>query len=89
VRLNDYTDYSLRVLMFCAANPERSVTIAELADHQVVSKNHLMKVVNDLARHGYLHTTRGRAGGLRLLKTWPMSPAWHRQARSRAASACP
>jgi Rrf2 family nitric oxide-sensitive transcriptional repressor len=50
MRLTDYTDYSLRVLMFCAANPDRSVTIAELADHHVVSKNHLMKVVNDLAR---------------------------------------
>ncbi len=68
MRLTDYTDYSLRVLMFCAANPDRSVTIAELADHHVVSKNHLMKVVNDLARHGYLQTTRGRGGGLRLLK---------------------
>jgi Rrf2 family nitric oxide-sensitive transcriptional repressor len=68
MRLTDYTDYSLRVLMFCAANPDRSVTIAELADHHVVSKNHLMKVVNDLARHGYLQTTRGRGGGLRLMQ---------------------
>ncbi len=89
MRLTDYTDYSLRVLMFCAANPDRSVTIAELADHHVVSKNHLMKVVNDLARHGYLHTTRGRGGGLRLLKTRLMSPGCRRLARSRAASACP
>ena len=68
MRLTDYTDYSLRVLMFCAANPDRSVTIAEMAEHHVVSKNHLMKVVNDLARHGYLQTSRGRGGGLRLLK---------------------
>ena len=69
MRLTDFTDYSLRVLMFCAHNPDRSVTIAELADHHVVSKNHLMKVVNDLARHGYLQTSRGRGGGLRLLKS--------------------
>lgn len=68
MRLTDYTDYSLRVLMFCAQNPDRSVTIAEMAEHHVVSKNHLMKVVNDLARHGYLQTSRGRGGGLRLLK---------------------
>ena len=69
MRLTDYTDYSLRVLMFCAQNPDRSVTIAEMAEHHVVSKNHLMKVVNDLARHGYLQTSRGRGGGLRLSKS--------------------
>lgn len=68
MRLTDYTDYALRVLMFCAAHPERSVTIAELAEHHGISKNHLMKVVNDLARQGFLQTTRGRGGGLRLLK---------------------
>jgi Rrf2 family nitric oxide-sensitive transcriptional repressor len=68
MRLTDYTDYTLRVLMFCAMHPERSITIAELADSHAVSKNHLMKIVNDLARQGLLQTTRGRGGGLRLLK---------------------
>ena len=68
MRLTDYTDYTLRVLMFCALHPERSVTIAELAASHAVSKNHLMKIVNDLARQGLLQTTRGRGGGLRLLK---------------------
>jgi len=68
MRLTDYTDYTLRVLMFCAIHPERSVTIAELAESHSVSKNHLMKIVNDLARQGLLQTTRGRGGGLRLLK---------------------
>lgn len=68
MRLTDYTDYTLRVLMFCAMHPERSVTIAELAEIHQVSKNHLMKIVNDLARQGLLQTTRGRGGGLRLLK---------------------
>ena len=68
MRLSEYTDYSLRVLMYCAAHPQRLVTIAELAEHHQVSKNHLMKVVNDLARQGVLETTRGRGGGLRLLR---------------------
>lgn len=69
MRLTDYTDYTLRVLMFCALHPERSVTIAELAQSHAVSKNHLMKIVNHLARLGWLQTTRGRGGGLRLLKS--------------------
>jgi len=68
MRLTDYTDYTLRVLMFCAVHPERPITIAEIAESHSVSKNHLMKIVNDLARQGILQTTRGRGGGLRLLK---------------------
>lgn len=68
MRLTDYTDYTLRVLMYCAANPDRLVTIAELADRHGLSKNHLMKIVNDLARQGVIETTRGRGGGMRLLK---------------------
>lgn len=68
MRLSEYTDYSLRVLMYCAAHPQRLVTIGELAEHHRVSKNHLMKVVNALARQGVIETTRGRGGGLRLLQ---------------------
>jgi Rrf2 family nitric oxide-sensitive transcriptional repressor len=68
MRLAEYTDYTLRVLMYCAAHPDRLVTIAELAEQHGVSKNHLMKIVNDLARQGVLETTRGRGGGLRLLR---------------------
>ena len=58
MRLAEYTDYTLRVLMYCAARPQQLVTIGELADHHQVSKNHLMKIVNDLARQGILETTR-------------------------------
>ena len=68
MRLSDYTDYTLRVLMYCAAHRERRITIAEIAATHQVSKNHLMKIVNDLARQGVLETTRGRGGGLRLLQ---------------------
>ena len=67
MRLAEYTDYTLRVLMYCAAHPQERVTIGELAERHGVSKNHLMKIVNDLARQGVLETTRGRGGGMRLL----------------------
>lgn len=68
MRLAEYTDYTLRVLMYCAARPKQLVTISELADHHGVSRNHLMKIVTDLGRLEMLETTRGRGGGLRLLK---------------------
>jgi Rrf2 family nitric oxide-sensitive transcriptional repressor len=67
MRLAEYTDYTLRVLMYCASHTERRITIAELATQHRLSKNHLMKIVSDLARQGLLETTRGRGGGLRLL----------------------
>lgn len=68
MRLAEYTDYTLRVLMYCASNPDRLITIAEIAEAHDVSKNHLMKIVSDLARHGLIETTRGRGGGVRLVK---------------------
>ena len=68
MRLSEYTDYTLRVLMYCARHRHRLVTIGELAEQHGLSKGHLMKVVNDLARQGLIETTRGRGGGLRLLK---------------------
>jgi Rrf2 family nitric oxide-sensitive transcriptional repressor len=68
MRLAEYTDYTLRVLMYCAARPQQLVTIGELAEQHRVSKNHLMKIVNDLARQGVIETARGRGGGLRLLQ---------------------
>jgi Rrf2 family nitric oxide-sensitive transcriptional repressor len=68
MRLAEYTDYTLRVLMYCAAHPQELVTIGALAERHGVSKNHLMKIVNDLARQGVIETTRGRRGGVRLLK---------------------
>jgi Rrf2 family nitric oxide-sensitive transcriptional repressor len=66
MRLAEYTDYTLRVLMYCAARPQQLVTIGELAERHAVSRNHLMKIVTDLGRQGVLETTRGRGGGLRL-----------------------
>jgi len=68
VRLSEYTDYTLRVLMYCAARPEQLVTIAEIAEHHRLSRSHLMKIVSDLGRQGLLETLRGRSGGIRLLR---------------------
>ncbi len=66
MRLAEYTDYALRVLMYCARHDDRLVTVAELAERQALAKNHVMKIVADLAHAGLLETVRGRAGGVRL-----------------------
>lgn len=70
MRLTNWSDYSLRVLMFCAACTEREqpATISEIAEAHGISRSHLTKIVMTLSGMGLLETTRGRGGGLRLLK---------------------
>ena len=70
MRLTNWTDYTLRVLMYCAASEGRAspVTISEIAQAHAISRSHLTKIVMDLSARGLLETTRGRGGGLRLLK---------------------
>lgn len=70
MRLTQRTDYTLRVLMYCAACEGRAKlpTVSEIAEAHGISRSHLMKIVMDLASLGWLETTRGRGGGLRLLR---------------------
>ncbi len=71
MRLTQWTDYTLRVLMYCAAsqNRDQPVTITEIAVNHGISRSHLTKIVQELAAKGWLETTRGRGGGMRLLKS--------------------
>lgn len=66
MKLTTFTDYSLRVLIYLAADPERRVTIAEIAKSFEISEAHLMKVVHTLGRLGLVATVRGKGGGLAL-----------------------
>lgn len=66
MKLTDYTDYSLRVMLYLALRREGLATIQEISDAYGISKNHLMKVVQRLGELGWVDTIRGRNGGLRL-----------------------
>ncbi len=68
MRLTRLTDYSFRVLIYLATNAPRQATIREIAAAYGISKNHLMKVANLLARYGFVRAVRGRGGGLLLGK---------------------
>ncbi|WLD93261.1 Rrf2 family transcriptional regulator [Alkalihalobacillus sp. AL-G] len=69
MRLTNFTDYSLRVLIFLATQKEdRLVNIKDIADTYQISKNHLMKVIHELGKLGLIETVRGRNGGIRLDK---------------------
>ncbi len=66
MKLTSFTDYSLRVLIYLAAQPERRATIAEIANAFAISESHLTKVVHFLGKEGWLANTRGKGGGLGL-----------------------
>lgn len=69
MRLTRYTDYAIRVLIYLAARPEKLCSISEVSRAYDISQNHLMKVVNDLVNAGYLASTRGRFGGIKLARS--------------------
>ena len=68
MRLTAFSDYSMRVLLYLAAEPEERSTIAGIARAFGVSQHHLVKVVQRLGRAGLLRNQRGRNGGVRLAR---------------------
>ena len=68
MRITKRTNIAVRVLMFCGANGDRLVTKSEIAARCNTSESHLAQVINQLAQLGFLHTQRGRSGGIALAR---------------------
>jgi Rrf2 family nitric oxide-sensitive transcriptional repressor len=66
MQINQFTNYALRILMYCAVHDDRAARTSDIARAYGISENHLTKVAQQLAAGGYLKTSRGRGGGLRL-----------------------
>jgi Rrf2 family transcriptional regulator, nitric oxide-sensitive transcriptional repressor len=71
MKLTQFTDYSLRVLIYLAAQPQRRATVADIASAFDISEHHLTKVVHFLGKQKWVVTVRGKGGGL----TLPRPPA--------------
>ena len=69
MRLTLHTDFSLRLLMLLALEPDGLHTIEEVARRYRISQNHLMKVAQTLAQQGFVESVRGRGGGIKLAKS--------------------
>lgn len=69
MRLTQYTDYGLRLLIYLASAPDQSASVREVADAYDISRAHLNKVALQLTAHGVLTARRGRGGGV-----WLASP---------------
>ncbi len=63
-----FTDYALRVLIQTALCAPERTTIDQVAQAYGISRNHLIKIVNELAHAGFLVTQRGRSGGFNLAR---------------------
>jgi Rrf2 family nitric oxide-sensitive transcriptional repressor len=59
------TDLALRTLMFLVWHGDRA-TVAQVAEFYQISRPHVAKVVNQLARLGYVRSIRGVGGGIEL-----------------------
>ena len=68
MRLTLRSDFALRVLMYLGLRGQELASIGDIATAYGISGNHLTKVVQRLARGGFVETLRGRGGGLRLAR---------------------
>ncbi|WP_417708654.1 RrF2 family transcriptional regulator [Roseibium aggregatum] len=67
MRLSQASDFALRILMATGQSNDPQ-TVDKLSKQLGLAKSHVMKIVAHLAKGGYLETTRGRGGGIRLAK---------------------
>ena len=65
MRLQKSTSLALFSVLEFAANPERQISAAEIAEKYGVSTHHLAKVLRELGRAGLVESARGVGGGYR------------------------
>lgn len=68
MKLTSYTNYALRSLQLAALKAPALVRIDDVARIHNLSRPHIMKIVHELGKAGYLETVRGRNGGFRLAR---------------------
>lgn len=66
MQLSKFTDYAFRALIYLGNNNDRLCTVEELARELVTSPHHMKKVIHKLSILGYIESSKGRMGGIRL-----------------------
>ena len=67
MNLKTQTDYALRTLLYLGFVGDKT-TVDAIAQSYRISKDHLVKVVQQLVRMGYVRSQAGRTGGIRLAR---------------------
>jgi Rrf2 family nitric oxide-sensitive transcriptional repressor len=68
MKLTSYTNYALRSLQLAALKSPELVRVDDVAQIHGLSRPHIMKIVHELGKAGYIETQRGRGGGFRLAR---------------------
>lgn len=68
MKLTSYSNYALRSLQLAALKSPGLVRVEDVAKIHNLSRPHIMKIVHQLGKAGYLETVRGRGGGFRLAR---------------------
>lgn len=69
MQLTLHADYGLRALIYLAHHSQRPVSTQEIADVYRISRHHLVRVMQTLARHGFVEMHPGRTGGATLAQS--------------------
>lgn len=67
MKLNFYTEYALRVLIYLSLYPDQVIATRAIAEKYEISVNHLNKVSQRLVSLGFVASTRGKGGGIQLI----------------------
>ena len=65
MRLQKSTEFALYAVLELAADPDRQMSTADIADLYGISVHHLAKVMRRLVRAGLIQSVRGVGGGYR------------------------
>ena len=68
MNLSKFTDYSFRILIFLGNHPNELYTVDELSSILNLSTHHIKKIIYKLAKNNYLESSKGRNGGIKLIK---------------------
>ncbi|WP_120634656.1 Rrf2 family transcriptional regulator [Ruegeria sp. EL01] len=68
MKLTSYSNYALRSLQLAALKAPNRIRVDDVVRVHGLARPHIVKIVHELGRAGYLKTLRGRGGGFFLAK---------------------
>lgn len=68
MKLTSYTNYALRSLQLAALRSPQLVRVDDVVAVHRLARPHIVKIVHELGKAGFLETVRGRNGGFRLAR---------------------